>query len=334
VERYRTTQRGGVFSHEQLLCSIAQKDPVPETAAYILTELKKVRDAEQKLRDNLRMEGLAVQIMGNTAELLASEPSQCKICRYDCYLSSVNCSCSPQYLACLHHAALLCDCEMKKKVIQVRVPMNIIDDLIAIVEKKQHKKPTHATGGSTFKLPITPEFPTKETSTHSTTTNANTNANKSHVFSSNYANGTSSKSNGNVMILTNGNGTTSPISMKPISEQISDRRSTKEAPEKLYQNKIPPPPSIPTTPPITYTSVSLTDLTTPTPTTRQHLIPTPTQQRTSLTHSVAKVIVIDPTSPTGSLDSKPQPLKIQKQVGKLKTATLPVNPPERKKSMI
>lgn len=77
-----------------------------------------MRESEQKARDLLRVAGLTMQMarylfFAGCAYLLIScfsatltdgEPSQCRFCRYDCYLSSVTCSCSPNSVACLKHA--------------------------------------------------------------------------------------------------------------------------------------------------------------------------------------------------------------------------------------
>ena len=81
-------------------------------------------------RDILRLAGLSVQILSPTEP--REEPKQCKVCRfahlslfiifslsfvspssppcsfyisYDCFLSSITCSCSPQYVACIAHHA-------------------------------------------------------------------------------------------------------------------------------------------------------------------------------------------------------------------------------------
>lgn len=122
VQHYRELKRPSVFSHEQLMVTIAsQADLSAESAFWLGSELMKVREKEQtydifyntiylkasfvnviiRARDILRLAGFAVQIASPSDS--RDEPKQCKVCNYDCYLSSVSCSCSPQYVGCLYH---------------------------------------------------------------------------------------------------------------------------------------------------------------------------------------------------------------------------------------
>lgn len=43
-------------------------------------------------------------------ELLPDDERQCQKCKTTCFLSALTCSCSPDRLVCLHHAADLCNC--------------------------------------------------------------------------------------------------------------------------------------------------------------------------------------------------------------------------------
>jgi hypothetical protein len=270
VERYRGEQRGGVFSQDQLLCTIAQKDPTPETAKFLAPELRRMRDNEQKLRDNLRVAGLTMQMAGGPA-LSDGDPNQCKVCRYDCYLSSVTCPCSPQYVACLHHARHLCECALQKKTIQVRVPLNVIDDLVHLVEAKmqQQKRPPSALLRNThITSPATPK--TLSTSSPSLLLSKENSVNAANKTTQDAA---------NVMKR-----------IEAIATEAPERRREALSTEKLYQNHIPPPPNIPVST-ITYTPVTLTDLTTTVPTT--------------VTHYIAKVAPHPPAQSPGILKMPP-----------------------------
>lgn len=138
VLQYRTIKRPSVFSHEELMCIIANRDPTPETAYWLCGELQKVREREQSARDLLRLAGLSVQILSPTEP--RAEPKQCKVCCYDCFLSSIMCSCSPQHVACIAHHAELCEtCNPQAKILQVIVPLTELDVLIEKTRKIQHE---------------------------------------------------------------------------------------------------------------------------------------------------------------------------------------------------
>eukprot|EP00026_Physarum_polycephalum_P001007 Phypoly_transcript_01008.p1 GENE.Phypoly_transcript_01008~~Phypoly_transcript_01008.p1 ORF type:complete len:1023 (-),score=208.76 Phypoly_transcript_01008:373-3441(-) len=136
VLHYRAIKRQSVFSHEQLLFTIANRDPSPETAYWVCGELQKSREKEQSARDLLRLAGLSVQIL--SPPQLGVDPKQCKVCSYDCFLSSITCACSPQYVACIAHHAELCEsCSAQSKVLQVLVPLSDMDALIEKTRKIQ-----------------------------------------------------------------------------------------------------------------------------------------------------------------------------------------------------
>lgn len=51
-------------------------------------------------------------------ELLPDDERQCHKCKTTCFLSALTCSCSPDRLVCLHHAADLCDCPLGNKCLR------------------------------------------------------------------------------------------------------------------------------------------------------------------------------------------------------------------------
>jgi histone demethylase JARID1 len=301
VERYRGEQRGGVFSQDQLLCTIAQKDPSPETAKFLTPELRRMRDNEQKLRDNLRMAGLTVQMAGGPT-MLDGDPSQCKVCRYDCYLSAVTCPCSPQYVACLHHARQLCECEMEGKTIQVRVPLNVIDELVSLVEAKLHQQkrlPTLLRNAHISSPPATPKPLASSPSPLLSKEN-----------SVNAANKTAAQDATSVMKR-----------IETIATEAPERRKEALSTGQLYQNHIPPPPNIPVST-ITYTPVTLTDLTTSVPTTVTHYIakvaPHPPAQSPA-------ILKMPPTTTPSFISSGISKKQMIKEAGRFKP--VPVNLP-------
>ncbi|XP_028810043.1 lysine-specific demethylase 5A [Denticeps clupeoides] len=121
VAHYRRQRRHCVFSHDELLCKMAA-DPESldvELAAAVFKELEEATQEERRLRQ-------AVQEMGvlsseqEVFELVPDDERQCHKCKTTCFLSALTCSCSPERLVCLHHAAELCDCPLSNKCLRFR----------------------------------------------------------------------------------------------------------------------------------------------------------------------------------------------------------------------
>uniref|UniRef100_A0A672KPL6 Lysine-specific demethylase 5A n=1 Tax=Sinocyclocheilus grahami TaxID=75366 RepID=A0A672KPL6_SINGR len=115
VAHYRRLQRYCVFSHEELVCKMAA-DPESldvELAAAVVRELGDMIEEESRLRGVLCSEQ-------EVFELVPDDERQCWKCKTTCFLSALTCSCSPQRLVCLHHAAELCSCAASNKCLRFR----------------------------------------------------------------------------------------------------------------------------------------------------------------------------------------------------------------------
>uniref|UniRef100_A0A671V7W5 [histone H3]-trimethyl-L-lysine(4) demethylase n=1 Tax=Sparus aurata TaxID=8175 RepID=A0A671V7W5_SPAAU len=111
VAHYRRLHRYCVFSHEELLCKMAA-DPESldvELAAAVFKEMGDMMEEETKLRQAVQEKGV-LSSEQEVFELLPDDERQCHKCKTTCFLSALTCSCSPDRLVCLHHAADLCDC--------------------------------------------------------------------------------------------------------------------------------------------------------------------------------------------------------------------------------
>ncbi|EGC31405.1 hypothetical protein DICPUDRAFT_39970 [Dictyostelium purpureum] len=160
IERYQKTHRSSVFSHEQLLYSIANRQPSPELSHWLSKEFQKIKSIEQSSRNQLIKQNPPLKVETanpkSLEELLNNEPLQCYICKYDCFLSYVSCcehsvefeeEIEYQWVSqrnignlqhlqgqhqkvlkvcCLSHFEDLCDCSPSKKKI---VSIFSIDDL-------------------------------------------------------------------------------------------------------------------------------------------------------------------------------------------------------------
>uniref|UniRef100_A0A671V917 [histone H3]-trimethyl-L-lysine(4) demethylase n=1 Tax=Sparus aurata TaxID=8175 RepID=A0A671V917_SPAAU len=121
VAHYRRLHRYCVFSHEELLCKMAA-DPESldvELAAAVFKEMGDMMEEETKLRQAVQEKGV-LSSEQEVFELLPDDERQCHKCKTTCFLSALTCSCSPDRLVCLHHAADLCDCPHGNKCLRYR----------------------------------------------------------------------------------------------------------------------------------------------------------------------------------------------------------------------
>lgn len=149
VAHYRRLHRYCVFSHEELLCKMAA-DPESldvELAASVFKEMGETMEEETKLRQAaqklvsgffclfvFRSSAASFEVPSSDLsphhlqgvlsseqevfELLPDDERQCYKCKTTCFLSALTCSCSPDRLVCLHHAADLCDCPHGNKCLR------------------------------------------------------------------------------------------------------------------------------------------------------------------------------------------------------------------------
>ncbi|MBN3317556.1 KDM5A demethylase, partial [Atractosteus spatula] len=145
VAHYRRLQRYCVFSHEELLCKMAA-DPESldvELAAAVFREMGETIEEETRLRQ-------AVQQMGVLAseqevfELVPDDERQCAKCKTTCFLSALTCSCNPERLVCLHHAADLCHCPLSNKCLRYRYALEEFPSMLYGVKSRAQSYDTWA----------------------------------------------------------------------------------------------------------------------------------------------------------------------------------------------
>ncbi|XP_066580390.1 lysine-specific demethylase 5A isoform X1 [Amia ocellicauda] len=145
VAHYRRLHRYCVFSHEELLCKMAA-DPESldvELAAAVFREMEEMIDEETRLRQ-------AVQQMGVLAseqevfELVPDDERQCEKCKTTCFLSALTCSCNPERLVCLHHAAELCSCSLSNKCLRYRYALEEFPSMLYGVKSRAQSYDTWA----------------------------------------------------------------------------------------------------------------------------------------------------------------------------------------------
>ncbi|XP_067110883.1 lysine-specific demethylase 5A isoform X2 [Osmerus mordax] len=131
VSHYRRLQRYCVFSHDELLCKMASEPERldVELAGAVFSELSRTMEEESRLRLALTQMGV-VSSEQEVFELLPDDERQCVRCKTTCFLSAVTCSCSAERLACLHHAAQLCDCSMDRKCLRYRYALEDLPSMV------------------------------------------------------------------------------------------------------------------------------------------------------------------------------------------------------------
>ena len=94
IDHYASLQRYPVFSHDELICKMANLAPELDVtiAAATFDDMLCMVEQEKKLRLELLQWGVTKKEKINF-ELLPDDERQCEYCKATCYLSSVSCEC-------------------------------------------------------------------------------------------------------------------------------------------------------------------------------------------------------------------------------------------------
>jgi histone demethylase JARID1 len=108
--------------------------PSGRTCYWVAKELGRVVEEERVLRAKLWSEGLrrsrrVAAPLGMRAG--DRQDAACAVCHLFLHLSAVECECCPRRRACLHHAAALCGCPMRKRRLAWRLTLQELDALAA-----------------------------------------------------------------------------------------------------------------------------------------------------------------------------------------------------------
>ncbi|KAM9772415.1 lysine-specific demethylase 5A [Syngnathus typhle] len=145
VAHYRRLHRYCVFSHDELLCKMAA-DPESldvELAAAVVKEMGEMLDEETQLRKTVQEMGV-LSSEQEVFELVPDDERQCHKCKTTCFLSALTCSCSPDRLVCLHHAADLCDCPLSNKCLRYRYDLEEFPAMLYGVKNRAQSYDTWA----------------------------------------------------------------------------------------------------------------------------------------------------------------------------------------------
>ncbi|KAJ1850354.1 hypothetical protein LPJ57_008162, partial [Coemansia sp. RSA 486] len=122
VRRYQRYKRNPVFSHDELIVTMASQYSAERWFCVAATEMATRELAE---RARLRQSGIRREAAWHTVDegdpdLPEEMRQQCVTCKAFAYLSAVVCSCTPNYISCLAHAEKDCRCSPDSKQLKVR----------------------------------------------------------------------------------------------------------------------------------------------------------------------------------------------------------------------
>jgi histone demethylase JARID1 len=116
--RYAAHRKIPVFSHDELLITIAQQSHTIKTAKWLAAPFGEMFERERMVRTRARALEFS-EILQETD--LPEDQQQCSVCKVFCYLSQVTCQCF-KAVVCIDHHNLLCDRQMsgKHKILRQR----------------------------------------------------------------------------------------------------------------------------------------------------------------------------------------------------------------------
>uniref|UniRef100_H2Y6C3 [histone H3]-trimethyl-L-lysine(4) demethylase n=1 Tax=Ciona savignyi TaxID=51511 RepID=H2Y6C3_CIOSA len=138
VAHYRKMKKTCVFSHEEIVCKVANNPSSldVQVAAVIYRDMLIMMQQEKELRKQLIDLGIT-KADREAFELLPDDERQCLFCRTTCFLSAVTCPCKPDSLACLYHVKNLCStCNTTDYVLRYRYSL---DELPPILHKLKQR---------------------------------------------------------------------------------------------------------------------------------------------------------------------------------------------------
>lgn len=137
VDHYRDLNRYCVFSHDEMICTMATKADKLDVvlASAVLKDMIHMISEERDLRAQIRKLGV-VQCELFKYDLLQDDERQCMKCRTTCYLSALTCPCRPGEQVCLHHALNLCSCPISNYILRYRFTLDDLYPMMNAVKQR------------------------------------------------------------------------------------------------------------------------------------------------------------------------------------------------------
>uniref|UniRef100_A0A3T1CWC7 [histone H3]-trimethyl-L-lysine(4) demethylase n=1 Tax=Polyandrocarpa misakiensis TaxID=7723 RepID=A0A3T1CWC7_POLMI len=147
VAHYRAVSRPCVFSHEEIMCKVAndpeQLDVQLAAAVYrdMIVMIKEETEARQRL-----LELGVVKEEREAFELVPDDERQCCICKTTCFLSAIACECQPERFVCVNHINKLCDiCSPSQYVLHYRYTLDELPPMLRKVKIRAESFDTWST---------------------------------------------------------------------------------------------------------------------------------------------------------------------------------------------
>ncbi|CAG7848720.1 Lysine-specific demethylase 5C; AltName: Full=Histone demethylase JARID1C; AltName: Full=Jumonji/ARID domain-containing protein 1C; AltName: Full=Protein SmcX [Serendipita indica DSM 11827] len=129
VLKYQQYHKAPVFSHDELLCTIAQHSTSIKTAIWLKPFLTDMLWRETKLRNRVRENYPGIFEVVDAVDAQEEEQHQCVVCKAFCHLSRMGCECTSS-VVCHSHASFLCECDVSKRVLQLRYSDKTLEDMV------------------------------------------------------------------------------------------------------------------------------------------------------------------------------------------------------------
>ncbi|KAJ2854765.1 hypothetical protein J3B02_002513, partial [Coemansia erecta] len=122
VRRYQRYGRNPVFSHDELIVTMASQYNSEHWFRVAATEMatRELADRARVRQAGIRREAAWHTVDEGDPELPDEIRQQCVHCKAFAYLSAVLCSCTPNYISCLSHFEKGCRCNPGHKLLKVR----------------------------------------------------------------------------------------------------------------------------------------------------------------------------------------------------------------------
>lgn len=137
IDHYSMLRRYPVFSHDELICKMANEPSKLDAASTLATyrDIVKMNEIEQVHRAKTLDWGVTNSIR-HKFELYPDDERQCDYCKTTCFLSALSCECTKYKLVCLQHKDKLCSkCTPKQHTMKFRYTLDEIPIMIRRLRK-------------------------------------------------------------------------------------------------------------------------------------------------------------------------------------------------------
>ncbi len=134
IKRYQKHCKPPVFSHEELIVTIAHHSQSIKTAAWLRDSVEAMVKREQLLRIGTRSRYPQLSEVISDEDKLEDQYI-CKHCKTFCYLSQITCQCTKS-VTCHEHLTYLCRCETTSRILRNRFSDQQLEEMLRQVSER------------------------------------------------------------------------------------------------------------------------------------------------------------------------------------------------------